>query len=279
MAGPHRWIAQTPSSWSAASFDTNLLPANNEKVVFDGTGQGSVIGGLNQAAVDLDLLQVDPEYTGNIGQTGNPLIISADEVVYQGGGSMWYQDGSGITDLMIVESANYIDAVSLSGATITRLRTIDGRVNILPNFTGIIAKLEIDPGVSNFGAYVDVFNGSTCSVTDAYVTGGVLNANEVHLFPGATINVVMLGGIYYTIYGIEFNANFVVAGGAVVWSGFSAAAGSTSFWNGNLLLLGGVFDARPGGPKSILNLYQWNNAEFLYVNGKMTVTTTHRMTP
>jgi len=133
MAGPHRWIAQTPSSWVAASFSTNLLPANNEKVFFGSYGTGSVIGGLDQSAVDLDLLQVDEGYPGSFGQSGNPFQVAADEIIYRGSGSLHLAPAN--VDFMLIDSDNLVDAVELATLMPARVRIMRGRVAVTNNVT------------------------------------------------------------------------------------------------------------------------------------------------
>jgi hypothetical protein len=277
MAGPHRWIATTPSSWVAGSFDTNLLPGNNEKVIFDGTGQGDVVGGLDQSAVDLDLLQVDAGYEGNIGADGGPLIISADEVIYQGLGTLAYKDGNGITDLMIVDSANLQDAVKLSGATITRLRCRMGHTALLGDFTGTIAKLELAPRLANSQVVVDVGMTFGGDVTDMWMQGGTLQGRSP--FVGLNAHKILISGGLWDISNGAAGDYFVLDGGTVRWSVPTQSPGVSLAWSGEMHLLSGTLDARAGGSKAITNLYLWETASFFYTNGKMSVSNTHRMEP
>jgi hypothetical protein len=279
MAGPHRWIKQTPSSWVAASFDTNLLPGNNEKVIFDGFGQGSVVGGLNQAAVDLDLLQIDEAYTGNIGAVSDPLIISADEVVYQGSGTMHYRDGNGITDLMIVESPNVLQAAVLSGDTITRLRVLNGRVQLVSGFTGTISTLEIAPSGVDTNTYVEVLPNGFCLISELFMNGGVFDTGNTNVFSLSTCRAMINGGLWRTAQGIdavvETDIRLYLFGGTIIWESTDA----NDQWIGQLHLIGGTFDARLGGRKTIAALYLWDQADFQYINSKMTINSTVRMKP
>lgn len=274
MAGPHRWIAPTPKAITdTTAWDTGVTPGNNEVAIFDGTGQGDCLGG-SLAAIDLDALQVDDAYEGDIGADGNPIIISADVVTYQGRGTMVYQDGNGTTDLMIVDSVNLQDAVKISGATITRMRVLSGRVDFLSTWSGTMTLLELAPRNFN-GVTVDFGADTTGEVLRVLMNGGLLKGD---IFNGVgSHDAVLTGGTW--IADVTTDGTVVIDGATVIWNSPTTSAGVAILWGGNVHLMSGVLDARQGGNKTLSNLYLWEAGTFLYNDDKMTVTTTHRMEP
>lgn len=275
MAGPHRWIATTPSNWQASSFDTNLLPASNEVVRFDGTGQGDVIGGLNQTTIDLDLLEVHDNYHGNIGDPGNPLIISADQVIMQGRGTLNYQDGDGTTDLVIVQSDNPVDAMRIMGGTVTRLRANAGRVVLGPSFSNDIDDLELAAPMSQ-RVPPSVVSQRTAST--GYVRLRMAGGYLERLAPGGLTGEtsVISGGVWKFTAGA--GSPIWLSGGLIQWDTAITSPGvsvlATAFY-----ISGGTLDARAGGAKAISSLYLDPAGQFLYNDDTMSVTSTKRMEP
>lgn len=270
MAGPHRWIAQTPKVITdTTAWDTGATPGNNEVAIFDGTGQGDCLGG-SLAAIDLDALQVDDAYEGNIGAEGNPIIVSADVVTYQGRGTMAYQDGNGTTDLMIVDSLNLQDAVRISGATITRMRVLSGHVGFLSTWSGTMSLLDLAPRNFN-GVTVDFGADTTGDVLRVLMSGGLLKGD---VFNGIGAHEVLIGGGTWIADtpGASSSNVVTVSGGTVVWNSPTTSAGVALIWAGDVHIVSGVFDARQGGNKSMSNVYEWAGGSFLYNDDKMTVT-------
>ena len=278
MAGPHRWIATTPSSWVAGSFDTNLLPASNEIVRFDGSAQGDCIGGLNQTAVDLDLLEVHPSYYGRIGVEGNPLIISADEVILQGRGTTHYQDGDGTTDLMIVDSDNLQQAVKLYSGTFTRVRLLKGRTVLGPLFSTVITDLEVGSrGQPDTDVRLDGLRSSLSTFTRFRMNAGYVTGIAGISSVGSGQYAMVSGGTWRC--GGLFGNPLLLSGGLVIWDSLVSSAGATLLQVDPVHIMGGTLDARLGGPKQIDDLYLWPEAQFLYNDDTMTVATTRRMEP
>jgi hypothetical protein len=82
-------------------------------------------------AVDADLIEVMRGVTYNIGGSGNHIDISADKVsVRSTAGKLWYKDGAGITDWVVIDSTSSNplahDCFSYTGATITHLDLLRG---------------------------------------------------------------------------------------------------------------------------------------------------------
>jgi len=280
MAGPHTWIKTVPSPWEAASFNTGLLPGSNEEVYFDGTANGDVVSGLNQTAVDLDKLHIKAEYSGTIGAHGNPLIISADTVIHEGTGTLYYQDGGGQTDVILIRSTNLIDAAWLNGATFDRVRIIGGKVSFGSTFT-CQTRMEIGDGTAGYTAIVDAENGPGADVPEFRMISGFLSGQGAYhlLTPGVGGYAFMSGGTVILDAGAPayLGGVFVMTGGYLEWANYGSPGSVVQATQ--VELYGGTIDARKGNLKQILTLYKSQNAELLYTGTSLTITTTHPMEP
>jgi hypothetical protein len=150
-----------------------------------------VTEGLNQTAVDLDLLFVHRSYPHNIGASGTPLTISADKVVHEGGGTLHYKDGDGTTDKVIVKSENQELAAELDGDTITRLIVAKGKV-LCKATLGVVARLDVTyMNHIDSDAIVDFETGSGgTAVTIIWMNGGNVTIRDRQL-----ANIAVAGGV------------------------------------------------------------------------------------
>ncbi len=97
-----RWISNVSTAWSTgANWDSGSAPVAGELVLFDGTGQANVAGGDESTTFQLRSITTQPEYTGNIGASGSPLIHNIDTVssnpesflTIRGTGDFYWQAG------------------------------------------------------------------------------------------------------------------------------------------------------------------------------------------
>lgn len=104
----------TDGDWgNTASWTTGVVPVSNDSVLFDDTSQVDVTAGLNQSAVDLDLLWVKSNYRGAIGSSGGALRIAADKCVLEGTGTIFIKGDTGIIDDCVIDMRG--GTVSLDG--------------------------------------------------------------------------------------------------------------------------------------------------------------------
>lgn len=268
MAGPHRWIATTPSGWAAASFDTGLLPGNDETVIFGSWAQGDVISDLDQTAVDLDALQVQDGYFGRIGNHGNPLIISADLIIHRGRGTLHFQQGSSTTDLIIIDSDNKVNAAYISGADISRLRLLKGKTKLLvgiENVTDIEVSYRNDPQNDVILDALGLANAKPI-VADLRMDGGT-----VFFHRPLIENIVVADGVLRVFYHQNTTSpQFTYqTGGRVVWTSFFAS-GATTWQTPEYHLLGGMLDISEGGQKTFTSLYVYKNGTLYDPNNNLT---------
>lgn len=234
-------------------------------MIFNERGRGDVVAGLNQTTVDLDLLDVQEGYDGYIGADGNPLIISANTVLYRGQGSMTYQDGNGTTDLMIVDSSNLQDAVQLTGSTITRLRVRRGKATVLASFTGTFTDVEMASRLGGRGAVVEVAAGANLAITNLYLSGGDI-FGDINI--GLSTLFVVSGGSFETALGQSaITASLILTGGSFTWSPVTSNVATVPTWSGLLQIMAGTFDARLGMSKTMSDVRVWDAGTFLYGPG------------
>ncbi len=106
-------LLQKTGTWdTAADWSTAGVPIDNSTASIPKSQQNNIVGptGANQN-VDLDYLHSHPDYNGDVGSSGSPIICAADLVHIQGGGAFYFQTkkngGSAfVTDEVRIEAAN-----------------------------------------------------------------------------------------------------------------------------------------------------------------------------
>jgi len=111
--GLNRWISNDGDPAAAGSWSEGSAPAGADTAVFDGTSQVDVKGAVNTTS--LSRIWVKPEYSGNIGEQGNPwsqrINASASELAYilhQGSGTFHWAGSTSVSvpGSIIVDSPN-----------------------------------------------------------------------------------------------------------------------------------------------------------------------------
>ena len=174
------WISQN-GDWNAtASWSTGVVPVDNDTVIFDGSSQRSVTAGLDQSAVDLDLLWIKDSFRGDIGVPGASLEIAADVVSMQGGGILR------INGTHATKNLDVVVCDSRSGSVL-----VDGK---LARGFSKAGTLVVEPGVSTTP---DVYTVGIAAVT--HVQGTAVAANEIYVQSGtchlerAVVGVTVVG--------------------------------------------------------------------------------------
>jgi hypothetical protein len=128
---------------------------------------------MNQTAVDLDLLLVEPGYSQNIGADGNELTISTDVLKFFGSGNFYYADGDTTTDLALINSGSMSNSIELGGDTITDCTILRGTVT-LAGTIGTMTTLRVGY-VTNRESDVKltIASGAT-AYTTVYQVGGIV---------------------------------------------------------------------------------------------------------
>lgn len=130
----------TLGSWSEGH-----VPLVTERVIFPSGQTQSVTAGLDQSGVPvvLGLLQIDEGYSGDIGGSGSPLIISATKLVHQGSGVLWFEDDVA-TPHIIIDAPQPTSqvAANIDGTDIGRITCMRGKTVISANITAAPDILE-----------------------------------------------------------------------------------------------------------------------------------------
>jgi len=201
------WQSSDGNWGNTASWTGAAVPVSNDIVIFPENNAVSVTSGLSQAAVDLDALITKPGYIGNIGSSGTHLSISADRVLHEGSGTLYYTDGDGTTDLVIVNALGNVAAAVFSGTALSRIVLLAGKTTldaslaaltdleigfvnspqsdaecVIENGAGTITNLLMSGGVVS----------SSAVITNAHLNAGILTQESV---AGAITNLFLAGGI------------------------------------------------------------------------------------
>lgn len=147
-------------NWGTAANWSHGVPDGTWGASFDESNTDDVIAGLNQTGVDTPFIHRLEGYTGDIGQQGNPLIISTGLLWLEGSGFFNFQNGNGTTDQVVVDAFNMGSPGILDG-DITRLWVLKGEALTGTSF-----------GTSGNNALVYV--GTRGGIQDAKLTIGTL---------------------------------------------------------------------------------------------------------
>ena len=99
------WGGGVSGDWDTAGNWTSAKPGNNDNVIFPAsTTQAITSGQTDENAIDVDLLWFQEGFDANVGSSGNELYISADKLIYEGGGQLWFKAGDTVCDLVIIKA-------------------------------------------------------------------------------------------------------------------------------------------------------------------------------
>ncbi len=186
-------------------------PVSNQTAIID-AGTVNVSAGLDNTAVDLDLLWISPGYSGDIGSSGGRLIIAADLIVHLGSGELWLyaeDNSAGLSiDRVVVCAANPSTIVNIDGdaGALDHVQVLRGSVTLperpntllevgyktnrasdanvtLPASAGTTAEVMQDGGTLTSDDVITLFNfyGGRCT----HGTGAITTLNAMG--PGAIV--------------------------------------------------------------------------------------------
>jgi len=233
MADTRPTFRPSSTSWSTdANWDSGVAPVANDFVIFDylSNAYAVVTPVAPDNNIDLDGILVAEGYSQNLGTSGTPLDIYADEVLHRGGGTIYYASGAGgTTDSFIVDSSQSGSgglAASLSGTAIAQITCLRGRTVIesgLANAFGLTvsgaAYVEIEAGAGNDSQTLKVSGGQLTNdnaASSLIMTNGVCYQNTGTL--GAT---QIRGGTLF------LNHRSIVDGTAIITSTVEISDGGT----------------------------------------------------
>jgi len=162
------WTGAASTDWAAVgNWDTADVPDSGDTAVLNGrSAQAPVSNITGQGAIDLEALIVTREYRFGLGTAASSMTISANRLEVYGGTQIYYTDGAGTTDEVIVLApANTF--VYLAGDTFTNITVGSGQCTIVGG--GNIGRVNV--GGWGLNPVVNILdNGNT--LTDLRVKDG-----------------------------------------------------------------------------------------------------------
>lgn len=257
QGGDGNW--NTGSNWSTGS-----APGADNNVVFDGSTNVSVTTVPSTTTTNIALLQTDRTYSGDLGGSGNEIVLLADKIIHEGTGTLWWNSNTGTskTDSIVVNSTNTTNAATIGGDEVEYITVNGGRVTISGSLSTDCNLIIGSSGI------VDVTANGSLTASTLTMGGGICNSNidwssavvSGGTFTQATTEVASLtctGGTCYLNFrdpsGSEITGDLIVqntgvvdltqnnAGGFLIdGSLFVTGGGTLRFFQGQLTVTGNI---------------------------------------
>ncbi|MHC4621804.1 MAG: hypothetical protein ACYTEQ_29030 [Planctomycetota bacterium] len=242
--------------WAAGNFSLGAIPVDlvTEQVYFP-PGVQVAVAGTNQAGVEVGDLRIAPGMRFGVGTSGSPLIISADLLVHEGDGTLYFQDGGDVryTTHCIINSPNGTLAAYLNGNTITNITVVAGAVTCASTLgsTAKPSRIIVGSAASPYPANVTVDCTMAASGTIFQLSGVITANDDIPL-------VYQMGGEYYQKLGT--GGTIYLKGGRYCYMVPSASGTLTAAY----VYPGGVLDCtKVPVPQVITDIYLWPDGTFI----------------
>jgi len=225
-----KWVgtdAGNEGDWGvAANFVPAQVPVSGDDVSLT-SGSQSVTAGLDQNLVDLNSLVIGPEYTGNVGTSGSPLIIGSGKTVIDSGGNVYLSSTATLTQdqIDVRNSKNKLVELTSAAGGVAALSVKNGPCVLKSGtFTTVIGSFT--------ARGMPVISAETATVTTAHVNAG----HYSHSGAATTTNLHVRGnGIATIATGTLTNATTHSDNARCVWE--------TTATLSSLIVYAGEFDA------------------------------------
>ena len=206
-----RWLDVDGDWTNVANWSGGAAPAGvaADSAVID-SGSQNITLNVDQNAVELLSIKVGPNFTGNIGGTGNPLKIGSAETWIAGGGEVWLE-GKTLVDLPVVhmdKGGREDNALVLAGFI--------GEVNVIRGHCEIAANFNTDETLNfrclhrtNIASDAHLIIGSGGTVAELVVVGGHVETTS------AVTSLYLSAGSIRTLLGVITTAR--IFGGTLYW--------------------------------------------------------------
>lgn len=152
MALPPTYYQGTDGAWLAANFSLGAVPVDDNHVIAPAAVTASITG-IDQTLIDLEYLEFARGYRGNIGASGNPLIIDADKLIHRGSGTLWHESTAtalGGADWIVIDSDNVSSlAANIAGAVTHRVSVRKGQVTLAATLGSTTLPNQVDVSYRN----------------------------------------------------------------------------------------------------------------------------------
>lgn len=173
---------------------TGNAPGAGDTGIFN-AGSVDVNPSLGQIAQVAALL-VYSGYTGDIGASGNEMVMGAGVLKFFGGGDFWWKDGGTTTDVYIRAAAAPIPdgpVVNLGGDTAANIHCMRGNITIagdIGNITILSVGMKDNPTTD---VALDIVSNAN-TISDYYQFGGVVTAQMAMMMCEVKNGVFTLNG-------------------------------------------------------------------------------------
>ena len=250
--------ASTGHYGTAGNWSLGHVPLITENVIFNRTATGDVVDGFAQGAVNLNSFTVHPQYTGSIGMSGSPLVISTVDddtgvtgnVIKQGPGAFYLDAGANGIEFLYIDTDEQAIEIEIDGV-INNVSILKGRVVALSGFDGGSVWVSYRNNPTS-DAHLTIE--STAGLGALAVNGGIV----LHTGTTDVLATIVSGG--RIVQGLNAGnlgvTQFIMTGGYVEYN-----STDTLFL---AKVLGGTLDlSRDGRPKTITQLVVFPGGKFL----------------
>lgn len=211
MAAIRTWIGTDPGNEGdysvAANFSGAATPVATDTVICNGTSLQDITAGLTDGAGKaLAAFHVTKDYTGSIGVSGSPLVVSATDMRLESGGAELWIEPENATYLYANPQTSGSNALQIGGASssLNFLHIAGGRVTIVTGTTmGTFTVLNPAFGGLNAGPQLIVPAGVdwTSASSHVWIMGGELQLGTP--ISGANSVIELAGGKVLHIAGAQ----------------------------------------------------------------------------
>ena len=137
----------TNGLWVDANWQSGTEPVDADDCVVPSDITAS-IAGVDKKGIYLNYLEFARGYKGNIGASGDPLIITGVKIIHKGSGSLWLKDDSDIssdhTGWLIIDADNRVNAATLDGEEMTKISVRKGNVTLQSGLGSVKLTTQLD---------------------------------------------------------------------------------------------------------------------------------------
>jgi len=208
------WVSTTGDFIAAGSWSNGYLDdVGDDTLVFDGRSQVSAITNVDRESTATDVVKkliATPNYTGNVGSPGSPLIFEVasssglgGRVTWRGSGTLYWQERTGGYTEIYVDSVNLVNAVYIGSRGVDRLLVRSG--GTIGDSGGVATLLVLDGMNASYvgkattvrmtNGYFDAIAGTVLGVV--HQTGGMILCRQAF---AAGTKIYQHGGYFkYTV--------------------------------------------------------------------------------
>ena len=227
-----RWVSTTGDLGAVASYDPSGVPIDLDSLYFDGSSNQDAHTSMSTfSAITITRFWAQPPFQGDIGANGNPILMTAKQLVHQGSGSV-YHDHPAVSgpSYIVIDSPNLQDAYTLTatggaGGLDATWSVVNGRMIVLDNSSSVLGTLLVGPG-RLAAPIVDI--GKINTVADYRQSGGFVTTKTPLAANLSTSRAIIDGGtlVYHKDATTTLPwTKMAITGGRVEYNGVGVSGG------------------------------------------------------